>query len=94
MLLRTRVVGFVAATVEVASSLRVVLGSTGDLASELLKSLALGLGDEKRSEDTAQHEEGEDLDDVVQPWRGVGGSGTADTERTDQDLGDDGTDLS
>ena len=76
-----------------ASELGVVLGCSGNLASELFKGLALGLRNEKRGEDTEEHEEGEDLEDVVEPGRGVGGSSTADTEGTDEDLSDDGTNF-
>ena len=86
-----RALGLSLATVAV--EVGVVLGGTGNLASELLEGLALGLRDEKRGEDTAEHEEGEDLEDVVEPRRGVGGGGTANTEGTDKDLSDDGTDL-
>lgn len=71
----------------------VVLGGSGNLASKLLEGLALGLGDEERGEDTAKHEESEDLEDVVEPRRGVGLGGTANTERTNDDLSNDGTDL-
>ena len=77
-----------------SSGRSVILGCTGDLTSELLKSLALGLGDEKSGEDTAQHEEGEDLEDVVEPWGGGRALWCATgTERTDDDLRDDGTDF-
>ena len=72
----------------------VVLGSSGDLAGKLLEGLALGLGDEERSEDTEEHEECEDLEDVVEPRGGVGSCDvTTNTERTDDNLGNDGTDL-
>lgn len=77
----------------VTSSRGVVLGCSGDLASKLLEGLALGLGDEEGGEDTAEHEESKDLEDVVQPRRSVSGGGATDTERTDESLGDDGTDL-
>ena len=75
----------------------VKLGSTWDLTSELLEGLALGLWDEKGGEDTAQHEESEDLDDVIEPWvlsssSGARG-GTASTERTNDGLGDDRANL-
>ena len=66
--------------------------------SQLLKSLALGLRNEERSEDTAQHKEREDLHDVVEPWGGSGsgrtGFSTSCSERTKDDLCDDGTDFS
>lgn len=86
---------FVAATtVDVASGDGVVLGSAWNFASELLKSLALGLRNEQSREDTAKHEEGEDLNNVVQPRGCVGGSGTAGAERTNENLSDNGADLS
>jgi len=79
----------------VASEPWVVLWGTWNLTSELLESLALGLWDQQGSEDTEQHEEREDLENVVQPWRCVGGGDmSAGTERSDGGLGDDGTDLS
>lgn len=72
--------------------------SSGLLTAELLKSAALGLGDQHRAEDTEQHEEREDLDDVVEPrvlvLEGGGcGAGAAGAERADDDLRDDGADL-
>lgn len=71
----------------------VVFGSTGDLTGQLLEGLTLGLGDEKGGEDAAQHEQGVDLHDVVEPGALVGGSGAAGAEGSDEDLGDDGADL-
>lgn len=71
----------------------IVLGGARDFAGKLLEGLALGLGDEERSEDTEEHEESEDLEDVVQPGRSVSGSGAANTEGTNDDLSNDGTDL-
>jgi hypothetical protein len=71
----------------------VVFGSTGDLAGQLLESLALGLGDEESGEDTAQHEQGVDLHDVVEPRALVCGSCAADAEGSDENLGDDGANL-
>jgi len=47
---------------------RVVAGRAWNLTGQLFEGLALGLGDEKSREATAQHEEGEDLHDVVEPW--------------------------
>lgn len=78
---------------EVTSSSGVVVWSARDLASELLESFALGLWDQKGSEDTKEHEEGVDLHDVVEPWGGVGGSRTADAEGSNEHLGYDSTDL-
>ena len=71
----------------------IVLRGSGDFAGKLLEGLALGLGNEEGSEDTEEHEESEDLEDVVQPRRSIGGSGAADTERSNDDLSDDGTNL-
>lgn len=75
-------------------SVLVVFRSSGNLTSKLLEGLALGLGDKERGEDTAKHEQSEDLEDVVEP-RGLvtGGLGTTDTERSNDNLGNDGTDL-
>jgi len=67
----------------------VVLRRAGHLAGQLLESLALGLRDEKGGEDTAQHEQGVDLHDVVEPGALVGGSCATGAEGADQDLGDD-----
>lgn len=68
-----------------------------DLAREFLKSPSLGLRDQQGSEDTAQHEESEDLHDVVQPWAGSSASrarlSTTSSERTEHTLSDDSTDL-
>ena len=71
----------------------IVLRSARDLAGKLLESFALGLGDQKSGEAAQKHEEGVDLHDVVEPGRLVGRSGAAGAEGTDEDLGDDGTDL-
>lgn len=60
-----------------------------------LQTLALGLGDQERGEQSTEHEQGEDLHDVVQP-AAVGdtlGSTLVD-KRTKDTLRDDGTDLS
>ena len=59
----------------------------------MLERQALGLRDEEGGEDTAEHEEGVDLEDVVEPRGGVGGGGAADAEGTDEGLGDDGADF-
>lgn len=50
---------------------------------ELLEGLALGLLDEQRGEDAAEHEEGVDLEDVVEPGGGVGRGGAAGAEGGD-----------
>lgn len=63
------------------------------LATELLKRLALGLGDAQRGEAAEQHEEGEDLEHVVQPRAVVVLGGAARLEGRDGALADDGADL-
>ena len=45
----------------------IVVGRAGNLAGQLLEGATLGLGDEQGGEDTAEHEEGEDLHHVVEP---------------------------
>ncbi len=73
---------------------RVIIRRPRDLTRQLLEGLALGLGDQQRGKDAAQHEEGEDLHDVVEPGRGVGGCGRASgAEGPEDDLGDDGADF-
>ena len=72
---------------------RVVLRRARDFAGKLLKSLALGLGNQESSEATEEHEQSVDLHDVVEPGRLVLGGGAAGAEGTDEDLGDDGADL-
>ncbi|KAH9822789.1 dnaJ homolog-like protein subfamily C member 21 [Teratosphaeria destructans] len=71
---------------------------TWDLAGELLEGETLGLGDEEGGEAAEQHEEGEDLHDVVEPGGGRGGGvGVAGlgagAEGAEDDLGDDGAEL-
>lgn len=73
---------------------RIIHGSARNLTGEFLERLSLGLWDQKGGEDTAQHEQSVDLKDVVEPWRGVGLGSTADTEGTNDDLGNDGTNFS
>lgn len=78
----------------VARSDGIIVGGPGHLARQLLERLPLRLGDEQRGEDTAQHEEREDLHDVVQPGRvGRAGWRTLLTERAEDTLGHDGADL-
>lgn len=80
-----------------ASKLRVVFRGTRNFASQLFEGLSLGLWNQKRGEATQKHEEGEDLEDVVEPGRCAGAGsagGTAGSEGSDGSLGDDGTDLS
>ena len=71
----------------------IVLRSAGDLASKLLESLALGLGDQESGEAAEKHEESVNLHDMVEPWGLVLGGGAAGAEGTDEDLGDDGADF-
>lgn len=72
---------------------RIILRRTRNLTSELLKSLALSLRNQKSSEATEKHEQSVDLHDVVEPGGFVGGSCAAGTEGADEDLGDDGADF-
>lgn len=77
-----------------ARRLRVVVGRSGDFAGQLLEGLALRLGDQQRREDAAQHEQREDLHDVVEPGGGVLlGRVALDPEGTEDRLRDDGADL-
>jgi hypothetical protein len=72
----------------------VILGGAGHLASELLKGLSLGFGDEKGGEDAHEHKEREDLHDVVQPRRrGAARWCAPSAERSNESLGEDGTNL-
>lgn len=64
----------------------VVVGDVVVVLGELLEGFALGLLDEQGGEDTAEHEKGVDLQDVVEPWAGVGGGGSAGTEGSDGTL--------
>lgn len=78
----------------VAGGFGVVVGRARDLAGELLEGLALGLGDQEGGEDAAEHEEGEDLHDVVDPGgRVVLGRVALGLEGAEHALGDDGADL-
>jgi hypothetical protein len=76
-----------------ASESRIILGSTRDLASKLLESLALGLGDEESGEAAQEHEQSVDLHDVVEPWGLVLRSSSTCAEGTNEHLGDDGANL-
>ena len=76
-----------------ARQVRIVFRGTGDLTSQLLESLALGLGDQQSGEDTAQHKQRVDLHDVVEPGALVGRRCASRTEGSDEDLGDDGADF-
>lgn len=63
------------------------------LAAELLEGLAGCLGDQERGEAAEKHEEGVDLEDVVQPGGGIVLGGATGTEGGDGTLADDGTNL-
>lgn len=77
-----------------ARRLGVVVGRSGNFTGQLLESLALGLRDQESGEDTAEHEEREDLHDVVEPWRWVFRCGVAlGSEGAKHDLGNDGADF-
>ena len=77
----------------VTRKLRVILRSAGHLASELLKGLALSLRDEEGSEDTAEHEECEDLHDVGEPRCGVVRRCAAGIKSPKGDLRDNGANF-
>lgn len=72
---------------------RIVLWSTRDLTSKLFQCQALSLWDKESGEAAQQHEERENLKDVVEPRAGVGRCGATSTERSDGGLSDDGSDL-
>ena len=55
-----------------AGSLRIIVLGAWNLTGKLFESLPLGLRNEKRGEDTAQHEEGENLHNVIEPRVRVG----------------------
>jgi len=80
--------------VQTTDIVRVKFWGSWNFTSQLFESFALGLWDEEGGEDTAQHEEGEDLHDVVDPWRGIGCGGAAGSERSNESLSDDSTDFS
>ncbi len=73
---------------------RIVILRARNLARQLLESLPLSLRDQKRRKQTHQHEECENLHDVIEPWGIVGpGCSAARTERAEDALSDDGTDF-
>jgi len=77
-----------------ACQLSIVLLGTWNFASQLLESLPLGFWNQQRCKYAAQHEECEDLHDVVEPWGVVAvGWCTASVEWADDDLRNDGTDF-
>lgn len=90
--------GVRARAVMAAQKLRIEVWRPRDLASELLERLALRFRDQEGGEQTAEHKEGENLHDVVQPGRGgLAGCAcdcAAGAERAEDALGDDGADLS
>jgi hypothetical protein len=63
------------------------------LARQFLESLSLGLLDEQGAEATEKHEQGVDLEDVVQPGARVLLRGAVVAEGGDGALADDGADL-
>lgn len=63
------------------------------LTRQLLESLALSLGDEQTGEDTAQHEQSEDLHNMLEPGSVARVLGTLVHQRAEDTLGNDGTDL-
>ena len=71
----------------------IVLGGAWHFASELLEGLSLGLWNKESCQETEEHEEGENLNDVVEPWACVGCCGATSTEGSNKDLGNDGPDL-
>lgn len=87
-------VGLPAALVPNPAANGVKVGRAWDLARQLLERLPLRLGDQQRGEDTAEHEQRKDFHDVVEPWRRIGrGRVTPNTEGPEDNLGDDGADL-
>ncbi len=77
-----------------ACQLSIILLGTWNFASQLLESLPLGFWNQQRCKYAAQHEEREDLHDVVEPWSvGAVGWCTASVEWADDDLRNDGTDF-
>lgn len=73
---------------------RIIIRRSGNLTGQFLEGLALRLGDEEGGDDTAEHEEGEDLHDVVEPGGGGGTRwGAAGAEGTEDALGDDGANF-
>ena len=72
---------------------RIIVPRPWHLARQFLERLTLRLRNQQCGKDTTQHEEGIDLHDVVEPWGSVRCGCTADAERADDDLGDDGADF-
>lgn len=63
------------------------------LTSQLLKGLALGLRNAQRSEDTQEHEQGINLEHVVEPRIGICLGSATYTEGCNGSLGNDGADF-
>lgn len=77
-----------------AGSFGVIVGSTWNFTSKLFQSLSLGLWNQHGGEDTAKHEESEDLHDVVHPrCRVVLGDVTLCLEGSKHTLGNNGANL-
>lgn len=60
-------------TVSVTSGYGIVVLCAWDFTSKLFEGLALGLWDQQSREATQQHEQCENLENMVQPWGWVGG---------------------
>ena len=75
------------------SQFRIILLGARNFASQLLEGLPLGFWNQQRCEDAAQHEESEDLHDVVEPWSRVGGSRAPSVEWANDDLRNDSTNF-
>lgn len=74
--------------------LRIVLRRALHLSSQLLQRLPLRLRDQQRREDTAEHEERKDLQDMVQPRRRrASGRCATGSQGADEGLGEDGADF-
>jgi len=71
----------------------IIVRRAGNLTGQLLEGATLRLGDEQGGEAAAEHEEGEDLHDMVEPGRVVAGGGAANAEGTEDALRDDGPDF-
>lgn len=85
----------VAASLVLSSLIAVVamLHITVVLAAQFLQRLALGLGDKQTGDDPTEHEQSEDLHDVVEPGGLVVLLRATVDQRTEHALGDDSSDL-
>lgn len=87
-------VGLPTALVPHSAADGVKVGRARDLARQFLERLPLRFRNQEGEEDTAEHEKGKDFHDVVEPWRGIGRGGvTPNTEGPEDNLGDNGADL-